>query len=146
MFDLLAGLAFVLLAYSVFKRLQRLALLPLPPGPKGYPVIGNLFDWPAKGWVNAQKWSKEFSEHRKSSNERIITYFFFPQGSDVIYLNILGQGVVLLNSSEAIADLLDRRSTIYSDRPRMPMVRELMNFHFAVPFLPYGKSEHLGFL
>jgi len=60
----------------------------------------------------------------------------------VIYLNILGKGIVVLNSSEAIADLLDRRSTIYSDRPRMPMLRELMNFDFALPFVPYGESEH----
>jgi len=64
LFDFFAGLAFVLLVYRIFKNQRRKALLPLPPGPKGYPVIGNLFDWPSKGWVKAQKWSKEFGEGR----------------------------------------------------------------------------------
>ena len=38
--------------------------------------------------------------------------------SDVLYLNLLGADHVILNSSEAISDLLDKRSSIYSDRVR----------------------------
>ena len=33
-----------------------------------------------------------------------------------MYLNMLGTNIVVLNSSEAIADLLDKRSAIYSDK------------------------------
>jgi len=33
-----------------------------------------------------------------------------------MYLNVLGTDLVVLNSSEAIADLLDKRSAIYSDK------------------------------
>ena len=33
--------------------------LPLPPGPKGYPLIGNLFDMPVyKPWVVYDEWRK----------------------------------------------------------------------------------------
>lgn len=33
--------------------------LPLPPGPKGYPIIGNLLDLPPdKPWVTFHEWSK----------------------------------------------------------------------------------------
>jgi hypothetical protein len=33
--------------------------LPLPPGPKGYPLIGNLFDLPVnKAWLVYAEWSK----------------------------------------------------------------------------------------
>ena len=33
--------------------------LPLPPGPKGYPLVGNLFDMPAqKSWVVYDEWRK----------------------------------------------------------------------------------------
>lgn len=38
--------------------------------------------------------------------------------SDVFHLNLLGADNVILNSSEAISDLLDKRSAIYSDRVR----------------------------
>ena len=35
--------------------------LPLPPGPKGYPVIGNLFDMPVdKPWVVYDEWRKTY--------------------------------------------------------------------------------------
>ena len=33
-----------------------------------------------------------------------------------MYLNMLGTDMVVLNSSDTIADLLDKRSAIYSDK------------------------------
>ena len=36
--------------------------------------------------------------------------------TDIMYLNMLGTDIVVLNSSETIADLLDKRSAIYSDK------------------------------
>ena len=33
-----------------------------------------------------------------------------------MYLNMFGTEIVVLNSSESIADLLDKRSAIYSDK------------------------------
>jgi len=38
--------------------------------------------------------------------------------SDVVHLNLLGADHIILNSNEAITDLLDKRSTLYSDRVR----------------------------
>ena len=38
--------------------------LPLPPGPKGYPLIGNLFDFPlANPWLVYQKWCDIYGEY-----------------------------------------------------------------------------------
>ena len=37
-------------------------------------------------------------------------------GSDVIHISLAGDHVVILNSFEAAADLLDKKSSIYSDR------------------------------
>jgi hypothetical protein len=39
-------------------------------------------------------------------------------------------------------DLLERRSSIYSDRPKVPMIRDLMGFDFFLALAPYGKSKN----
>jgi hypothetical protein len=37
--------------------------LPLPPGPKGYPLIGNLFDMPVdKSWVVFDEWRTTYGK------------------------------------------------------------------------------------
>ena len=37
----------------------------------------------------------------------------------VVYLHILGQGLVFLNTHEAVYDLMEKRSDIYSDKPQL---------------------------
>ena len=44
---------------------------------------------------------------------------------DVVHIKILGQPMVILNSLQASRDLLDKRSSIYSDRPRFVLLAEL---------------------
>ena len=49
---------------------------------------------------------------------------------DIVYLNVLGQPIVILNSKEAITDLLDVRGGIYSDRPTLAVLR-----NWLVPYV-----------
>ena len=75
----------------------------------------------------------------------------------MIYLNILGQHLVILSSLEAITDLFEKRSSTYSDRMHSTMVNELyvshsflfkeliknadrcrMNWGISMAFMPYG--------
>jgi hypothetical protein len=44
---------------------------------------------------------------------------------DVIYFNALGKSIVVLNSVEAAVELLDKRSSIYSDRPYFGMFADV---------------------
>lgn len=37
----------------------------------------------------------------------------------VVYLHILGQGLVFLNTHEAVYDLMEKRNDIYSDKPQL---------------------------
>lgn len=41
---------------------------------------------------------------------------------DIIYMNALGQGVLVLGSRQRAIDLLDKRAINYSDRPDLPIV------------------------
>ena len=44
----------------------------------------------------------------------------------------------MLNSANAAIDLLDKRSAIYSDRPRLPMVGELMGWDHSIALTRYN--------
>ena len=40
-------------------------------------------------------------------------------GTDILHLRLPGMEMMVLNTSEAISDLLDQRSAIYSDKVRI---------------------------
>ncbi|KAF8874735.1 cytochrome P450 [Infundibulicybe gibba] len=94
--------------------------LPLPPGPKGLPIIGNLLDMPRaeKPWLVFREWSKIYG--------------------DIMYLNICGISIIILDSTRRTTDMLGERSSIYSDRPHMPMLIDLMDYGWFFAFMPYG--------
>lgn len=57
---------------------------------------------------------------------------------DVSSVTVFGQRIVILSSVEVAVDLLEKRGAIYSDRPKMPMVGELMTWAQSLVFSPYG--------
>ena len=47
--------------------------LPLPPSPKGYPLIGNFFDFPiAKPWLIYEKWCETYGKHFKHLSKIVL--------------------------------------------------------------------------
>ncbi|RXW15357.1 hypothetical protein EST38_g10495 [Candolleomyces aberdarensis] len=118
--DIALGLGAVsLLYYGLLKRRKKLNL-PLPPGPKGAPLVGNLFQIPQEfGWETYHEWCKEYN-------------------TDILYLNIAGTEFIVLDTSKVATDLLETRSSLYSDRSRMPMINELMGWDFNIGAMPYG--------
>lgn len=80
--------------------------LPLPPGPKGLPLIGNVLQLPkSHTFLLWQRWSKIYGP-------------FFR-------LNVLGMNIVVLNTYESAQELLAKCGAKYSDRPRLVLAGEL---------------------
>ena len=44
---------------------------------------------------------------------------------DLVYLNVFGQSIVVINSPVLAFELLEKRSSIYSDRGEFPMMNDL---------------------
>lgn len=47
---------------------------------------------------------------------------------DLVYVEALGNRILVLNTIEAANDLLVKRATFYSNRPTLVMLGELMDF------------------
>ncbi|KAF8135168.1 CyP450 monooxygenase [Boletus edulis] len=114
-------LAILYVRNFIKKRRDNPAGLPFPPGPPRLPIVGNLFGIKDLGaqWLTYAEWSKRYG--------------------DLLYIEILGQKILVINSEQVAEDLLDKRSQNYSDRPQVPMVT-LMGWEFNVGFIPYGPS------
>ncbi|KAA1473676.1 cytochrome P450 [Dentipellis sp. KUC8613] len=87
------------LCTALFVRYIRSPFRHLPPGPTGLPFLGNFFHL------------LERPQHLAFSRWANIY-------GDLFYLSVPGRRLLVINSREVAIDLLERRSTIYSNRPQ----------------------------
>lgn len=111
--------------------------LPYPPGPKADPVIGHVRFLPTSySWLYYARVGKELGTcttpmMRRSVKCSLLVYDAMNVGSDIIRFSALGQSIVVLNSYKALDDLIQQRSAIYSDRPRVVLVGEMYASRFT---------------
>ncbi|KAG1876583.1 cytochrome P450 [Suillus subalutaceus] len=93
-----------------------------PPGPSGWPLIGNVSRIPRiKSWLTFAEWSKKYG--------------------DISHVEVLGQHIIVLNSVKSAVDMLDKKGTVYSDRPVLPMGGELHRWRHHSANLSWLRGE-----
>lgn len=116
-----AGILLFLVAAWLARFLSNRKKKNLPPGPPRLPVIGNLHQAPENDpWRKYQEWSKQYG----------------PIYSLQYGLNT----IIMLGTHEAAHDLLDKRSNIYSSRPRVVMGGECVSKGYRTLLMPYGQQ------
>lgn len=99
--NLFVAVATVILALVLtHKMLDRRRKLPLPPGPKPWPILGNITDMPPKGQVEWRHWIKHKDRYGPISS-----------------VTALGQTIVLLHNKQSALELMEKRATTHSGRP-----------------------------
>jgi hypothetical protein len=131
--DLLVGLAAIIITYRYAKSPWRC----VPPGPRGLPLLGNVIKVREGTILFGADWKKKFGVFIAVGPQSHDIYRIHIPG-DIVYLNVLGQPIVVINSLEAAAEILDRRANIYSDRPRLIVANEILCGGLLYAFIPYG--------
>ncbi|OJI97944.1 hypothetical protein ASPVEDRAFT_37406 [Aspergillus versicolor CBS 583.65] len=114
------GLALLYLIKTVF---DKKSIAPLPPGPPPRPIIGNLADLPSPGQQDWVHWLKLKDTYGPISS-----------------ITVLGQTIVIINDARIAFDLLDKRSNIYSSRPRMIFAGEMVGWEDFLAMQPYSDT------
>jgi hypothetical protein len=93
----------------------------LPPGPRGWPLIGNSFqiDLLNNPEIKLIEWAKKHGE--------------------IYYLRLGSSDFVFLNSGRVVKDLLDKRGSIYSDKPYLPMAGEAYTKGLNLALMQYNQ-------
>ena len=88
--------------------------------------------------VNSMVSTLRFSPHTIHTLTWTLTHWTLYASGDVTHINVLGQDTIILNSSKAAFDLLDKRSATYSNRPILMMGGETVGWNRSLALTQYG--------
>ncbi|KAF9451159.1 cytochrome P450 [Macrolepiota fuliginosa MF-IS2] len=114
-------LCFCGLLHVVYRNRRR-PRLPLPPSLPRWPFVGNAFQIPL---TYAHVFYQEL--------ERKL-------GSKIMYLEAFGKSVIVINDVQITKELLERRSALYSSRPRITMFHDVVGATDHFSMMPYGEE------
>ncbi|KAI1756353.1 cytochrome protein [Xylaria castorea] len=98
---------------------------PLPPGPRGLPVLGNIGDLPTHGEREWEHWLKHKDIYGPISS---VTAF--------------GTTFVILHSPDLAIELLEKKSSKYSSRPRQEFA-DITGWTNILGMRQYGETHRL---
>ncbi|RYC62135.1 hypothetical protein CHU98_g4072 [Xylaria longipes] len=95
---------------------------PLPPGPNGWPLVGNVTDLPRGGVREWEHWLKHKDLYGPISS-----------------VTALGTTIILLHSHELASELFEKRSAKYSTRTRLVFGCEMVGWGNITGLLKYDR-------
>jgi len=88
------------------------------PGPKGYPLIGVGYQLPPKAPAVFRSWAKEYG--------------------DVFKIRVGWYNWVVINTPEAIREILEKQALVTSSKAPSPMGHDIVTGGNRMPTMPYG--------
>ena len=118
-FTILATLVAVILLVRRHRWRNRLRGFKLPPGPRGWPIIGNLLDLPTEqAWVVYRDWSRTYGMvYSQCFAHRAFGTHEYRIGN-MMFLQAFATPMLVISSPDICRDLMEKRSAIYSDKAR----------------------------
>ncbi|KAI9067667.1 cytochrome P450 [Trametes sanguinea] len=117
MFTILATLHIAFLVSLVVWRFHRPS--SLPPGPRGWPIIGNALQIPGTHQhVKFAEWARQWG--------------------DVMSVSLFGRPMIILNSATHAMEVLEKRSAISCSRYCTPVAGDMIGWSTGMIFAPYG--------
>ena len=128
----LVGLALYLVGRIVWRAAPR----PFPPGPPGWPLIGNLFD--LQTYAPYKTLGAMSSKYGKCTHTIHILRIADSITGHIISLRVLGTQLIFLNSLKTTKDLLEKKSAITANRPHHTVAGDLIGWGNVTALLQYG--------
>ncbi|KDR74420.1 hypothetical protein GALMADRAFT_99454 [Galerina marginata CBS 339.88] len=114
------GITLALVALKLFLHTSRRKRSFLPPGPPGYPFIGNLL------------------QLAKAERPHLLFSGWNKQYGSIVYFSVFGVPHIIINTFSAAHELLEKRGATYSDRPNMVLENDILGWDAAMPTMRYG--------
>lgn len=120
--------AVVLVAVGLFLRSRiawrsRTRGLPLPPGPRALPLLGNMFNMPSyKPWEAYRELAAQYGNTAPFCVAPSSTTYDYVAGN-IMHFHIPGESFVVLNDPNLILEYLEKKSANSSDRPQSPLLK-----------------------
>lgn len=134
--SLVTAFAVLILAYATLSYLGG-RKKTLPPGPYGLPILGNVLQLTKltkDPWLTFTTWKETYGGYSFPTPLSVSTSLISALGP-IVHINAIGRSIIVLNDSNVVEELMDRRAVKTSGRPEI-IVGEVMTGGLMLPFMP----------